>query len=419
MNRREFKPRTKPYILLSSLPRSPMAPFELCIFFLFLLSFIQISIGVEDCQSVCDGNIFGGNPVVRFPFQFKTGSKTSRCGFPGFDLACDKNGFSILTLPHAGQFVVEYIDYRSQSIWFNDPGFCLPKRLLDSSFNLSDTPFIEEYNRYFTFLNCSDSSDGSNSQMILPQSRYLSCLSQENYTAWALPTDVYESQGAIYPSCTVISKTVYVPVPWLRWTDLSAGSRLLWVEPDCKECEEAGGTCGFAGDSGLDIGCFNLPKDGGIPRSAKYGIAIGIGIPGLLCLIGLVGYLYGRVKSYSQRHRAVSTEFSSSIAPQPVIIVSGLDGQTIEKFPKTLLGESRRLPRPGDNTCPICLAEYQPKETIRTIPECNHYFHAVCIDEWLRMNPTCPLCRKSPDSSSRITPSCSASSSSTSLPSSP
>ena len=45
------------------------------------------------------------------------------------------------------------------------------------------------------------------------------------------------------------------------------------------------------------------------------------------------------------------------VATQPTI-VGGLDGPTIESYPKIELGENRRLPRPDDNTCPICLSEY-------------------------------------------------------------
>ena len=70
------------------------------------------------------------------------------------------------------------------------------------------------------------------------------------------------------------------------------------------------------------------------------------------------------------------------------IDIHGLDGPTIESYPKTLLGESRELPNPNDNTCPICLSEYKPKEMLRTIPECNHYFHVNCIDKWLKINAT-------------------------------
>ncbi|KAL9416944.1 hypothetical protein AB3S75_040017 [Citrus x aurantiifolia] len=71
----------------------------------------------------------------------------------------------------------------------------------------------------------------------------------------------------------------------------------------------------------------------------------------------------------------------------------GLDESTIESFQKLVLGESKRLPGPNSSACPICLSKYLSQETIRCIPECKHCFHAECIDEWLRLNDKCPVCR--------------------------
>ena len=138
----------------------------------------------------------------------------------------------------------------------------------------------------------------------------------------------------------------------------------------------------------------------GLPRSAKYGLILGAGMPGILFMIGLSFYLSSRVRAYNQSRNHANAEFSSTITPQPIILTLGLDDPTIESYPKTVLGESKRLPKLSDGTCPICLSEYQPKETLRAIPDCNHYFHVECIDEWLRMNATCPLCRNSPQKSS-------------------
>ena len=55
----------------------------------------------------------------------------------------------------------------------------------------------------------------------------------------------------------------------------------------------------------------------------------------------------------------------------------------IDHFPTIVLGESRRLPRLNQDTCAKCLGEYEPKDTLRIVPVCNHYFHAQCIDPWL------------------------------------
>jgi len=152
--------------------------------------------------------------------------------------------------------------------------------------------------------------------------------------------------------------------------------------------------------------CFS---DTGIPRRAKYGLSIGIGVPALVCLIGLVCYTASRVRDFSHTHHQSIDLFSITIIPQPPS-TRGLDGPTIESYPKIVLGESCRLPN-DNGTCAICLSDYKPKESLRTIPECNHYFHAGCIDEWLKLNATCPVCRNSPESSV-ITPCSSTSSTS-------
>jgi len=143
-----------------------------------------------------------------------------------------------------------------------------------------------------------------------------------------------------------------------------------------------------------------------------------VGIPGLLCLTGLCCFMCSKFDVYTHGHRArPSTEFPNSTTTLPhSSSTMGLNGPEIEKFPKTLIGDSGRLPNWNDNTCPICLSEYEPKETLRTIPACNHYFHAHCIDEWLKMNATCPLCRNSPHPSSTLTPSSSSTSTYSSLP---
>ncbi|GMI72489.1 Arabidopsis Toxicos en Levadura 69 [Hibiscus trionum] len=146
-----------------------------------------------------------------------------------------------------------------------------------------------------------------------------------------------------------------------------------------------------------------------------YGIAIAVSILVLISTIMLASYACVRVKSSGSNNnrslrrgsnsdgtdRGMADEESIEIAT----VVLGLDGPIIESYPKIIVGESRRLPGPNDGPCCICLTEYEAKDQIRCIPECNHFFHVDCIDEWLRMNATCPLCRNSPAPSQGPTPS--------------
>ncbi|KAE8772694.1 hypothetical protein D1007_55221 [Hordeum vulgare] len=47
-------------------------------------------------------------------------------------------------------------------------------------------------------------------------------------------------------------------------------------------------------------------------------------------------------------------------------------------------------------SCAVCLAEYADGDELRWLPGCKHAFHRLCVDEWLRRRPSCPLCRTSP-----------------------
>ncbi|VVB15773.1 unnamed protein product [Arabis nemorensis] len=339
------------------------------------------------------------DPIIRFPFRLKSKQPTSCRYDSGFDLTCDHNAVNrtTITLAFSGKFTVEEIDYAAQEIWINDPNNCLPQRIL--TLNLSTTPFSGVYSRRFTFFNC-------------PTSEYLrfrplnpiTCLSGKNSTVFATASprvvNYLSSQSCL------LMKTVEVPVRWpfyeqiVSSSDLSDNLWLTWRVPRCSECEIRGGKCGIKSNSSREIICSGAHHKPDIPRGAHYAIAIGAGIPGTLILFGLLCFVYSKINSCIKRRRLVpslETNDTQAHSSQSNIIIMGLDGPTIESYPKIVLGESKRLPKVDDATCPICLSEYEPKETLRTIPLCQHCFHADCIDEWLKLNGTCPVCRNSPE----------------------
>ena len=45
-----------------------------------------------------------------------------------------------------------------------------------------------------------------------------------------------------------------------------------------------------------------------------------------------------------------------------------------------------------DAECCICLSSYDDGVELRELP-CGHHFHCVCVDKWLYINATCPLCK--------------------------
>ncbi|KAL4218841.1 E3 ubiquitin-protein ligase rnf6 [Mactra antiquata] len=58
--------------------------------------------------------------------------------------------------------------------------------------------------------------------------------------------------------------------------------------------------------------------------------------------------------------------------------------------------EATKTKNNDDNTfdCSVCLSEFKSGEKLKSLP-CLHNYHVDCIDEWLKRNAVCPVCRRS------------------------
>ncbi|BAT11911.1 probable E3 ubiquitin-protein ligase ATL45 [Oryza sativa Japonica Group] len=43
--------------------------------------------------------------------------------------------------------------------------------------------------------------------------------------------------------------------------------------------------------------------------------------------------------------------------------------------------------------CPVCLEAFAGDDGVKVVPACGHVFHAACIDQWLAVRNSCPVCR--------------------------
>jgi len=51
-------------------------------------------------------------------------------------------------------------------------------------------------------------------------------------------------------------------------------------------------------------------------------------------------------------------------------------------------------PLPGNQTsCPVCLGTFEKGESLKSLPACVHFFHEECIDTWLLVGHSCPVCK--------------------------
>ncbi|KAL3731885.1 hypothetical protein ACJRO7_028705 [Eucalyptus globulus] len=74
----------------------------------------------------------------------------------------------------------------------------------------------------------------------------------------------------------------------------------------------------------------------------------------------------------------------------------GIDEAMLQSYPKILFSSVKHHEKIGGCSCSICLGEYEESDVLRLLPECGHFFHMECVDPWLRLHATCPVCRKSP-----------------------
>ncbi|KAL9224483.1 hypothetical protein vseg_000511 [Gypsophila vaccaria] len=73
---------------------------------------------------------------------------------------------------------------------------------------------------------------------------------------------------------------------------------------------------------------------------------------------------------------------------------NGITGQPIpEEGGFVAIGTEKELVISGeDAVCCICLTRYMDDDQLRELP-CSHFFHSECVDKWLKISATCPLCK--------------------------
>ncbi|XP_058765872.1 putative RING-H2 finger protein ATL21A [Vicia villosa] len=344
--------------------------------------------------------------ILREDYQ-NNNNQTDRCGYPGFEIYCNHSKQALLKLPNDKNFVVKSISLERQRIWVKGPNDCPPQRFIENiNFNY-DSPFIWDnsfHSNYenVTFLNCSTNSSKEPNPMIdeLPT---IPCMSNANYTImYTLQSSLVEKLNS---TCHKIG-FAEVPVrddsqePVVIMDGLYSNAMLRWNTPSCG-CEPDQ-SCGFLNDTGLDVTCYskviNFPVGNpSTQRHKKFNF-----FPVLWGVLGVLFFMWWvflSIYNDRQQNHIQQRETITNIEPsnqEPPWFVFGLDRSMIEQYPKIQLAESGQLPKSIDKLCSICLCEYKPMETLRSIPQCNHHFHVDCIDVWLKMNATCPLCRNLP-----------------------
>ena len=132
-----------------------------------------------------------------------------------------------------------------------------------------------------------------------------------------------------------------------------------------------------------------------------YSFGFSLGILAVIVVLTAASYYCTRLHSASD-----PTNHSSNTTHEDSVTIDiGLDESTLRSYPKLLYSQAKV--HKGDSIascCSICLADYKESDTLRLLPDCGHVFHRKCVDPWLRLHPTCPMCRNSRASTPLATP---------------
>lgn len=117
----------------------------------------------------------------------------------------------------------------------------------------------------------------------------------------------------------------------------------------------------------------------------------------------------GRASAARRRLRHAETRSASSDRPQAApagprrrmsaesAVAGGLSPARLDLYSFThnysrVVGVDSRGEDKDSTNCVICLTDFQLGDRVRRLA-CIHLFHVSCVDNWLRENRCCPVCR--------------------------
>ncbi|KAK7275276.1 hypothetical protein RIF29_16387 [Crotalaria pallida] len=230
----------------------PLLVFQvlLLLHFVLFLLFDTCTGSVDPKFEACVPKTCGNGQNITYPFYILD-KQEPFCGYPGFDLTCDNNGFPIFPKHDNEKYVVEEIFYANHSlrvsILFSKPTSteCFPPPVHSFS-NDSRFRVTPNQKRAFLFYYCNLKS--------LKEHR-IECPVQNQTSSVVALYEGDPNLGLAMKHCNnkVVRATVEDDKRGIV-EGLRRGFVLNWTASSCEECSGSGGRCGF--DYGKDAYAF-------------------------------------------------------------------------------------------------------------------------------------------------------------------
>lgn len=139
-----------------------------------------------------------------------------------------------------------------------------------------------------------------------------------------------------------------------------------------------------------------MEDSSGETASSLFHVSVVVAVSILFLIITLTIASYCSTRSRQMRLRSNQDPTIEGGPVSSTVVV--MEEAVLERFPKVLYSEAKLIRNElGNNnysTCSVCLGDYRESDEVRILlPGCGHAFHLNCVDSWLRLRPTCPLCR--------------------------
>ncbi|XP_027365551.1 LEAF RUST 10 DISEASE-RESISTANCE LOCUS RECEPTOR-LIKE PROTEIN KINASE-like 2.1 [Abrus precatorius] len=278
------------------------SPFIHSYILLFYLLFITITSYAADPKfDACQPKICGNNQIISYPFYIE-GAQESFCGYPGFGISCDPNGFPILSFSDT-QYTIHQIFYQNQSLLVSNPVFStlrpnISQGCLQRTQNLTlpnNTFHLAPNQKDVTlFYGCDLPS--------LPrelQEHKIGCYVENGTSSVLAMYKEDKNISLVSNNCTggVADATVEDGIGEIEEA-LRKGFFLQWTASDCSVCSSTGGRCGFDADM-YSFRCFCTEgvhsvkcAEGSRTRSWVVKVELGLGLAVTVALLLVMVRIY-------------------------------------------------------------------------------------------------------------------------------